>query len=455
MTIKQKRLRFYYWLFLEFGKKHSKKIFLSFFISFFIILSIISFSSYLDSIFFAQTRVVGQVGTYSYNTLPQNVLEKISYGLVYVDPKGLVKSAMAQSWETSNNRTVFTFHLKKNLTWDDGKPFNAHDITYTFKDVDTKVTDDYTIVFTLKKPLAIFPTYLTKPVIRYPLHGVVGQYKVDKVHLTQGSIDEMKLLPNSSADIPIIYKFYDNETKLVNAYKTGEVHEMTVNNSSIAQQFTKWKNSQVHKTVDYSVILTVFFNFKNQLLAEKEVRQTLGQAIDRNSFKESGVPAIGPIPQSSWAYNENMKRPIYDPQTATETLKKYITASTSAQLNIVTFYDYLPYANVVQNHLNDIGLKTDVTLVDANNPRNFDLLVSYWQPPGDPDQYFFWHSQQTQSGNLIGYKNVRIDKLLEDGRDVLDLGERKKIYDQFQRLLVDDSPALFLFNPYSYTIVRK
>ncbi|MGB9637438.1 MAG: peptide-binding protein, partial [Microgenomates group bacterium] len=68
------------------------------------------------------------------------------------------------------------------------------------------------------------------------------------------------------------------------------------------------------------------------------------------------------------------------------------------------------------------------------------------------DQYSFWHS--TQSNNLSGFKNFRIDKLLEDGRKTLAEEERKNIYFDFQRFLVEESPVVFLIHPTVYCVSR-
>jgi len=57
--------------------------------------------------------------------------------------------------------------------------------------------------------------------------------------------------------------------------------------------------------------------------------------------------------------------------------------------------------------------------------------------------------------NLTRLKNPRIDKLLEDGRKSLDLDERRKIYFDFQKYLVEEVPAVFLYYPMTYTINRK
>ena len=66
----------------------------------------------------------------------------------------------------------------------------------------------------------------------------------------------------------------------------------------------------------------------------------------------------------------------------------------------------------------------------------------------------FWHSTQTAT-NITGYANVKIDKLLEDGRQELDPAKRKSIYADFQRYLTEDVPAIFMYYPNSFTVTRN
>ena len=35
-------------------------------------------------------------------------------------------------------------------------------------------------------------------------------------------------------------------------------------------------------------------------------------------------------------------------------------------------------------------------MITYDRPDNFDLLLVFWKMPQDPDQYYFWHSTQTQ-----------------------------------------------------------
>ncbi|MCG2691827.1 hypothetical protein L6272_03300, partial [Microgenomates group bacterium] len=93
-----------------------------------------------------------------------------------------------------------------------------------------------------------------------------------------------------------------------------------------------------------------------------------------------------------------------------------------------------------------------VKIVNSIDP-DFQALLVAQEIPLDPDQHALWHS--TQDTNITHYSDLKIDKLLEDGRKISDQAKRKEIYQDFQRFLLEDSPAIFLSYPTTYTISRK
>ena len=88
-------------------------------------------------------------------------------------------------------------------------------------------------------------------------------------------------------------------------------------------------------------------------------------------------------------------------------------------------------------------------------PREYDAVL-FGQVLGlDPDPYAFWHSSQKRDPglNLALYHNPKVDKLLEEARQTSSEEERKKKLGEFQKFVVDDIPAVFLFSPrYTYYI---
>lgn len=454
MLLNNKKFRYYYWIVIEFTKKNAKLILLSFLLSIVTIISTITLSPYLINFLTAQKNVIGMVGTYDLKTIPEEIMGKISNGLVFVNEKGEISPVLAESWTLVDNGKEYRFKLKKNIYWNDGKKLVAKDIQYNFKDVTVTTNGDYGITFKLQKPLPVFTTYLTAPIVRNPLVGAAGLYKVDRIKSQYGEIRELYLTPNKNNLPLIVYKFYDSESKMIDAYKLGEINQMTIYKKSIADTFTHWKNTEIKKSVDYGRLMTLFFNVKNQgILNEKDVRQALSISVDKSAFADLGEEADSPIPPVSWAYNQNLKSIQYNPELADKLMKKYMEGTRSATLSLDTYYEYLDTAESVKESMERAGVKVKVNSLSVQQP-NFEMLLAYWKVPLDPDQYYFWHSTQTR-GNITGLKNVRIDKLVEDGRNTSNIVDRKAIYNNFQRILNDEMPALFLYYPYIYTITRK
>jgi peptide/nickel transport system substrate-binding protein len=453
MTSIKKNIRHYYWLSQSFIKKNIKLLLISFVGSFLFIFLFISFSPFITNLFLAKNEKIGLVGQKSIRTIPDSIASLISNPLITINSKGEIIPVLAQSWELLNKGQTYRFHLKKNLTWSNGKPFVASDINYEFKGIETKVLDSSTIEFNLPKPLSIFPVYLTKPIIKYPLLGVAGLYQAEHYKTNKSNLISLSLSPNRT-EIPYkTYFFYETEDKMITGYKTGEINTFTTHKKSISDIFKDWRNSTIVKTVDYNQILTLFFNNDTPFLSKdnKDVRKGLAYATPK--FETLGEEANGPIPPLSWAYVPDLKKYPYNLDRARNLLKKNLGASGSAELNFYTFYDYLNVGEEIKKNYEDIGLKINLKVL-SYLPQSYDMLLTLWSPPIDPDQYYFWHSTQAD-GNITNYKNVKVDKLLEDGRSIIDLTERKRIYEDFQRAIVEDVPAYFIYYPYIYTVERK
>ena len=113
----------------------------------------------------------------------------------------------------------------------------------------------------------------------------------------------------------------------------------------------------------------------------------------------------------------------------------------------------LKTAEKIAEEWRNIGMTVEIEVV-TSVPQDYEAFLATVDIPKDPDQYSLWHSTQTGT-NISRFKNPRIDKLLEDGRTELDQEARKKIYLDFQRFIVEDVPAIFLYHPTFYTVTRK
>lgn len=81
---------------------------------------------------------------YESSALASYGFELVFNNLVTKDLKGNYVGDLAESWEASKDQLTWTFHLVKNATWHDGKPFTAEDVRFTFELLaDAKYTGTY------------------------------------------------------------------------------------------------------------------------------------------------------------------------------------------------------------------------------------------------------------------------------------------------------------------------
>lgn len=449
-----KRARYLYWIIATFIKKHLKIILISFFISFILILTLISIYPSFQFFTLSQKEIVGIAQIADLKNLPLEIVTKISNGFFYQNNNGDLIPILIEKWEKSKDGLTYRFFLKKNLFWADGKLFTAWDIDYQFKDIKKKIINDYILEFTLKKPLDIFPTYLTKPLIKENLVGIGGAYRVGKIKFNQGRIVYLSLLPNNKDLSPLVYKFYNTESKMILAYKKGEITQMKIFKKNIADQFINWKNTKIKRVVNYNYVLTLFFNFNNPLIKEKELRQALLSGIQYDKFKEYGEIAKSSYSPLSFYYNPRLKNYYYEREKSQKIIEKIFPATSSAKFTLKTYSDHYDIAESIIEDLNLLNLKTQLNILNYGKPSDFDFFLAFIEIPDDPDQYYFWHSTQKNT-NIGDYNNIRIDKLLEDGRSTLNKNERREIYFKIQEIFQNDPPAIFLFYPYYYLIERK
>ncbi len=401
-------------------------------VAFFLLLSI--FLPNIESV----NEKVGLVGRFTTDNLPEEIAEKLSSGLTSIEDDGNVAPAIAKSWETTDDGKTWVFTIDENVTWHDGKKIKAADINYIFDDAAVEIIDDKTIKFNLDSKFAAFPVIVSKPLFKRGLLGT-GAWKVKNISLTGGFVQ--KLILTDEKKNKITYKFYPSEDRLRLAFKLGEVD--TLGNLSTSAPFDTWKTVNVTSQTSFNNFVAIFINTENEKFKDKSIRQALAYAIDKNNL--AGERALGPISPNSWGYNPQVKPYLKDSEKTKELKDLKIKLSTLPNL--------LKEAEKIEKDLEESGVEVEIETV-SDVPENYECLLATVDIPKDPDQYSLWHSTQTAT-NISKYKNPRIDKLLEDGRTELDKDSRKKIYIDFQRFLVEDVPAIFLYHPTLYTISRK
>lgn len=447
----QIRRRYYIWLFRAYVKKWKKTILLSAVFGaaiFFILIAL--FTLYVRPNLERQVQKIGYWGTYEIASIPDTVLSDISYGLTTVEPGVGIKPAAAEKWEVQDDGKTYVFHLKKGLHFHDGTELTADNVNLSFKDVERQRVGDYAVAFKLKNPYAPFLYSVSKPIFGANSNGL-GEYKLTDVDVNAGFVRSLILQNVHEGRIKKQVYFYPTQDALKLAFTLGEVDKISGIDSStlLKTDLATWKNAKVTKTTDYSTAVTLFYNNEDPILSDKKVRQALDYSLAEDF--PYGERAYSPIPPGSPYYYENAESQVRGLELARTVLE-----DPSIQIDQDTIISTTPEYEVVAKQIQDawrqIGIDSKIQIVNGI-PANFQVLLYRFKIPQDPDQYTLWHS--TGANNITKYKNLRIDKLLEDGRSIASESERETIYSDFQKYLLDDVPASFLYFPTQYTIERK
>ncbi len=394
-----------------------------------------------------KTTKIGIAGRYAVNSLPPFILDQISAGLTKLDEQGTVLPGISSSWDTPDKGKTWVFKIRSDLNWQDGSMLTSKSINYEFSDATITYPDDKTIIFSLQNPYTAFPSVVTKPVFKGGLLGT-GEWKVKDLNLVSDFVNQI-VLENNVKKEKIIYKFFPTEENAKLAFELGEVNQLK--NLLDPDPLDTWPRVKSQKITDYGEYVAIFFNTSEGPLADKSLRQALSYATQKTLL--GGERAISPIPKTSWAFNPQVKPYTYDAAKAksmVDALDKSV--KTSLNITLTTSPLLLPQAEKIKNDWEAIGVKTNIQVI-SNIPSSYQAMLAIFDVPDDPDQYTIWHSTQTQT-NITRYNNPRIDKLLEDGRTTLDINQRKQIYYDFQRFLLEDEPAMFLYYPSEFTISR-
>lgn len=438
-------------------------------------------------------------------------------GLVALDPQLNLTPDLAESWDVSVDSKMYTFHLRQNAKFHNGKPVTAQDVLYSLERSaspelasDTALTylgdivgiheyaqgqadhiagltvvDDHTIQITIDEPKPYFLLKLTYPTA----------FVLDKENVESG--DEWYRQPNGTGPYRLIewtrfermvYEanpdFYLGEPSIpyivINLYSGTSQQLYETGDIDIAgvysiERFTD-STEPLHNELRTGVSLCtsyVVFDATQPPFDDVNVRKAFSMAFNRQQYidvvwNSHALPAIGLYPPGLPGFNISLKGLPYDPAQARELLKQSKYGGSEGLPPIVFTnagtgtYVSGDVAALAQMWKQNLGVTITVENLEPNyyydqiySGNHGQLFDGGWCADYPDPENFADVLFHTGSGqNNGGYSNPQLDSILEAARVEPDVTKRIAMYQQAEQMLVDDAAALFTVHHLSYELVK-
>lgn len=410
--------------------------------------------------------------------------------LLTFDQEARLVPGLAESWETTDAKT-YTFKLRRGVRFHGGEPFTAQDVKYsidrildpktgaTLRDnlAGTKVTvvDDFTVRLERPAPDATLLNILALPevaMVSSPWMKTDPNVKVKANGTGPFVLKEYEPAVRAVADKNphyfrkgepyldrVEFRMIKNDEARVNALRTDAVDMI---------EFVPWKDiDALGRQVGIKVVssggafMNLWVNVKKKPLDDPRVRQAIAYAIDREAISKAaffghGAPLYGPpTPPDSPFFNKELANTFsHDPAKARALLKQ-AGVPDGQELELLVYQGlaiYTSTAQIVQANLKDVGLNVRIKLVEwANvvenkNKATYDFLI--WgvnvKLP-DPDAYgIYFGTDSSYWASPVGFRDEKIETLLKQGRALTQLEDRKKVYAELERRVLELSPWIFI-----------
>ena len=397
------------------------------------------------------------------------------------------------------NDVLFTFHVLQDLEYEQPGAEG-------WRQVGVAAGGPGQVVFTLRAPEASFPLTLRVGIIPKHIFGgmapaqiVASQYSGVRAFGTGpfrvGSINQLAIsLDRNPFAVPqpyldhLVLRTYPatDPQQAIRAVLSGAADLV----GGIQPQEADTLQSRTDLTVQETRLFTnsfVTFNSDGDgkpFFGDPKVRLALVQAVDRQRlitdvFAGRADADPNPIPTADWAYSAaaGNLHPLdaigaaraldgagwlADPSSKVRARK-----GTSFHVTMVAADSYpnQQIANAIATQLAGVGVQVDVKAVPASKLLSDYLLTHKYQMAlisidvgPDPDQYWLWHSAPDPGSLNFSYSRGwgLIDKDLEDGRAAVDPPSRLAAYIDFQMLMADVAPAIFLYaGRYEYAVSQR
>jgi peptide/nickel transport system substrate-binding protein len=453
------------------------------------------------------------------NQVDRDLMELLFTKFIEIDATGNALPALATSWVSTSDSKSFNFKLRQDIVWSDGVPVTADDVLFTFEfskelnkkygidtfgssisTVEISKVNDYEVKFLLPEVNATFletisvyivpkhilqnttiDSYIFTQFAKYPTGS--GPFMIDTVSNSSVLLTKNPHFNKQPILKSIEFKLFNNLKDLELAFKSNKIDGMGTFKSGNFEYFKEYEKNYDKYSFNMPFRKKIiFFNTRLPKYSNSTIRKGITSLINIDELlrdlKIDGKVSDGPLPSTSWAYVSNLNSTKFNVKDAEVELKLagytknpsngFYTSTDGKILSLdITYLENEFNTNLV-NYLikkleaqgillNGVPKDYDQLTREVLASRDFELILYDLEVSIDPDQYNIWHSLKIDYPNLniSGYKFNRVDIYLERGRQVLNKGVRLENYLNFQKVLLADTPAIFLYEPKYTFIIRN
>lgn len=418
-----------------------------------------------------------------------------------------IEPALAESWEISDDGTVYTFTLREGVSFHDGSPFDAEAVVFHFERMldeehphhdtgpfplafffsaveDVEAVDARTVRFTLNEPYAPFLSNLAYPTGLIPSPTAIAASGADfgRTPVGTGAFRFERWDANTAVVVTrnevywdgappleaVVFRpITDANTRVAEMLSGGIDVMMEVPPDSLAR-FADDEAFSVHEQAGPHLWF-VILNTREPPFDDVRVRQAVNYAVDKQALVENVLQgtaeiAAGPVPPAfAWAYDDTLEPYPHDPERARELLAEAGVESATLTFLVTEggsgMLDPVPMGTAIQADLEAVGLSVEIRTYEWNtflaqvNPGlegKADMAQMAWMT-NDPDTLPYLalrtDAMPEEGGFNSGYySNPEVDRLLDEARTATDQDERARLYREVQAIVHEDAPWIFVAN---------
>ena len=423
------------------------------------------------------------------DSVSRSIIKLINQTLVYIDNEGNIVPELAQEiTKVSPKETLIK--IKNDIKFSNGETLTIDDVLFSLEraKASPKMSQDLYMIESFEKvddrTLKINTLYdagnllhklasdgvaiVNKKALEKDENNIVGTGMFKLKEWVAGEklvLERNEFFKDSKSNIDtLVVKFVPEANSRMIMLETGEID---LARDLLPLDFQKISEDTKFTTVEIETPSNMFlgFDLRNELLADKRVRQAIAYAINNEDlvktvFNGSASVATSPVPKITTGHNENSNN---YPQNIEKAKQLLAEAGYPNGFNIELFVSEdnqrIDMAVIIQDNLKKIGINAEIKTFQwaayvstIENPNIIKpLFIMSWNISNDdPDEvlYPLYHSSQIDAHtNVVFYKNEKFDNLISEARETTDKEKRMKLYEEAQDIIQEDLPHYTLVYP--------